>query len=147
METSGYRALLDVNVLIALLDEDHVHHAVAWSWFENNLLSGWATCPITQIGCVRIMSQPGYPNHLRSADVAHHLRAATNAPQHEFWPDTLSVLDHQKINWESVISPKQLTDIYLLTLAVKNKGRLVTFDQKITPMLVHGADDQHYEVI
>jgi len=57
------RALLDVNVLIALLDPDHVYHATAQAWWVQHRQQGWASCPLTQNGCVRILSQPGYPNH------------------------------------------------------------------------------------
>lgn len=141
------RALLDVNVLIALLDADHVNHKIAWAWLEDNIASGWATCPITENGCLRIMSQPGYPHHFTSVEVAQQVRAATNTQYHEFWPDTLSILDQHVIDWKSVIGPKQLTDIYLLALAVKNNGRFVTFDKKITSSLVVGADSQHYEIL
>lgn len=55
------RALLDVNVLIPLLDGAHVHHSRASAWLERNLAGGWASFPITQYGCIRIMSQPAYP--------------------------------------------------------------------------------------
>ncbi len=141
------RALLDVNVLIALLDADHVNHDIAWIWFEDNIESGWATCPITQNGFLRIMSQPGYPHHFSSSEVAEHVRAATDTQYHEFWPDTVSILNQHVINWRSLIGPKQLTDIYLLALAVENNGRFVTFDKKITPSLVCDAGSAHYEVI
>ena len=68
------RALLDVNVLIALLDSDHTSHAVALGWFTENAREGWASCPITQNGCVRIMSNPGYPNALPIQSAASLLR-------------------------------------------------------------------------
>lgn len=141
------RALLDVNVMIALLDADHVHDETAWGWFDSNIESGWATCPITQNGCLRIMSQPGYPNHFSSAEVADHLRTATNTRHHEFWPDSVSILDQQSIDWQRIIGPKQLIDVYLLALAVKNSGRFVTFDKKVTTSLVIGAGSEQYEII
>jgi predicted nucleic acid-binding protein len=56
------RALLDVNVIIALLDSGHVLHPFACRWLERNLNQGWATCPLTQAGVARIMAQPAYPN-------------------------------------------------------------------------------------
>jgi predicted nucleic acid-binding protein len=93
------------------------------------------------------MSQPGYPNHFSCADVADHLRMATETRHHEFWPDSLSILDQQLIDWQLLVGPKQLTDIYLLALAAKNGGRFVTFDKKITASLVIGAGSEHYEVI
>ena len=64
------RALLDVNVLIALLDSDHLHHGRARGWLKENIKHGWASCPLTQNGCIRIMSQTGYPNALPAAAVA-----------------------------------------------------------------------------
>ena len=73
---SQRRALLDVNVLIALLDADHLHHARAAAWLADNIKAGWASCAITQNGCVRIMSQPGYPNALPAAGVAQIGRAS-----------------------------------------------------------------------
>ena len=85
------RALLDVNVLIALFDPDHVHHARAWQWFKAwSMQHGWASCPITQNGAVRVMSQPGYPNPLQVASVLERLGRATAADSHEFWPDEVS---------------------------------------------------------
>jgi len=80
------RALLDVNVLIALLDSAHVYHDSAMSWLEREIHHGWASCPITQIGCVRIMSHPSYPGTLPLREVATRLGEAINSPEHEFWP-------------------------------------------------------------
>ena len=76
------RALLDVNVLIALLDSDHVSHATATSWFGAHAREGWASCPITQNGCVRVMSHPGYPNALPVGAVIERLADATSGT----WP-------------------------------------------------------------
>ena len=73
------RALLDVNVLIALLDQGHVHHAVARDWLAANIGQGWASCPITQNGCIRIMSQPAYPKNLPARQVAARLAEALAA--------------------------------------------------------------------
>ena len=66
-------ALLDVNVLIALLDAGHVHHAVATKWLSEHLDAGWASCPLTQNGCIRILSQASYPNRAPAAEVATRL--------------------------------------------------------------------------
>ncbi len=141
------RALLDVNVLIALMDSDHVNNKLAWKWFEANIKSGWASCPTTQNGCIRIMSQSGYPNHFGSKAVAEKLALAVNTPHHKFWSDSVSMLDERIVDWQKVIGPKQLTDVYLLALAVNNGGRFVTFDKKIPVSLVMGATDVHYECI
>ena len=64
------RALLDINVLIALLDANHVHHARSTRWLDSNVGQGWASCPLTQNGCVRILSPPNYPNTVPAAEVA-----------------------------------------------------------------------------
>jgi len=137
------RALLDVNVLIALLDADHTSHRAAWSWFYEHGRTGWASCPITQNGCVRILSHPGYPNTRSVAEVVERLRAATADSAHEFWPDSQSLLDEAIVDATRVHGPKQLTDIYLLALAVRNNGRLVTFDAGISLSAVQGAASRH----
>ncbi len=137
------RALLDVNVLIALLDADHASHRTALAWFGEHARGGWASCPITENGCVRIMSHPGYPNAHSVVEVVERLRAAAAHAAHQFWPDGLSLLDQRLIDATRVHGPRQLTDVYLLALAVKNGGRLVTFDASIALAAVMGATPQH----
>ena len=137
------RALLDVNVLIALLDSDHASHQAAAGWFADNAGDGWASCPITQNGCLRIMSHPSYPNAQPVGEIARRLRAATAHPVHEFWPDEVSLFDVHRIDTSRIHGPRQLTDVYLLALAVLKRGRLVTFDQSIARAAVHGADRSH----
>ena len=137
------RSLLDVNVLIALLDADHTSHRSTLAWFGDHASDGWASCPITQNGCVRIMSHPGYPNARSVLEIVQRLRAATGDRTHEFWPDSQSLLDEGLIDAARVHGPRQLTDVYLLALAVKNGGRLVTFDASIAIGAVRGAKAQH----
>jgi uncharacterized protein len=137
------RSLLDVNVLIALLDADHVSHAAATEWLVENGRHGWASCPITQNGCVRIMSHPGYPNAHAVDEIADRLRAATAHPSHEFWPDSVSLLDNALVHTTRVHGPRQLTDVYLLALAVRHGGRLVTFDGGVARDAVAGARSEH----
>ena len=137
------RALLDVNVLIALLDAEHLHHELAGRWLRDNIRWGWATCPITQNGCLRIMAQPGYPNSLPCSLVAEQLREATSTDHHRFWPDGVSLLNPQVADWRRVMGPRQVTDAYLLALAVERRGRFVTFDARITPNAVVGANGRH----
>jgi toxin-antitoxin system PIN domain toxin len=122
------RALLDVNVLIALLDPDHTLHTRAVEWFAEHARAGWASCPITQNGCARIMSHPGYPNALPASSVVERLAEASAAGHHEFWPDDVSVLDRKRFDHSRIHGPRQLTDVYLLALAVEHRGRFVTFD-------------------
>jgi toxin-antitoxin system PIN domain toxin len=141
------RALLDVNVLIAMLDSEHTSHSAAIDWFAANAAHGWASCPITQNGCLRIMSQPGYPGGTSLQDMAGRLRGATSQRAHEFWPDEVSMLDDRAIDLTRVHGPRQLTDTYLLSLAVHNKGRLVTFDRSIALSAVPGAKPRNLVVL
>src|SRR5205814_8947818 len=112
------RALLDVNVLVALFDGNHSLHASAMRWFDEHGDAGWASCPITQNGCVRVMSQPGYPENMPVVTIAERLRQATAHRAHEFWPDEVSVLDSGIIDATRIPGPSQPTDVYLLALAV-----------------------------
>jgi toxin-antitoxin system PIN domain toxin len=126
------RALLDVNVLIALLDADHSLHSRATDWFARHARGGWASCPITQNGCVRIMSQPGYPNALPVRAVVERLAEATASGYHEFWPDDISLLDDNLVDAGRIHGPRPLTDLYLLALAVRHRGRFATFDHVVS---------------
>jgi uncharacterized protein len=141
------RALLDVNVLIALLDADHIHHTRARNWLEGNIASGWASCTITQNGCIRILSQPGYPNALRPSDVAARLREASEAVFHQFWAEGPSLLAPGLVSWEYIVGLRQVTDAYLLALAVHHDGRLITFDHTLARRVVPGAEDRHLVVL
>lgn len=141
------RALLDVNVLIALLDADHLHHRAAIGWLERNVSAGWASCPITQTGCIRIMSQPRYPNPLPAGLVAERLAEAAARPFHAFWPDDLSLVAPGHFDWNRVLGSRQVTDVYLLALAVSKGGRFVTFDRAVPVGAVASARDRHLEVI
>jgi toxin-antitoxin system PIN domain toxin len=117
------RALLDVNVIIALLDSGHVLHASARSWLERHLNQSWATCPLTQSGVVRMMAQPAYPNTQPAQQVAARLAEACDHPSHAFWPQEISLLQEGLIRWESILGPRQITDAYLLALAVAFPSR------------------------
>ncbi|HRQ65056.1 MAG TPA: VapC toxin family PIN domain ribonuclease [Xanthomonadaceae bacterium] len=137
------RALLDINVLIALLDEAHVHHQRARAWLHSNIDQGWASCPITQNGCVRIMSQPAYPKPVPPSEVMARLRAAVDTEHHRFWPDDFSLLDTRLVDARRIHGPRQLTDIYLLALAVRHQGRFVSFDGGIAISAVAAAEPRH----
>jgi hypothetical protein len=141
------RALLDVNVLIALLDVDHVHHAPAHTWLGANIEAGWASCPLTQNGCIRILSQPAYPGALPAAAVAGRLATATATRWHRFWPDAISLLDEARIDRSRILSPRHITDVYLLALAVHHGGRFVTFDRGIPLAAVREAHAEHLVTI
>lgn len=137
------RALLDINVLIALLDADHSLHREATAWLAEHGPEGWASCPLTQNGCIRIMSHPGYPNSPPLQLIAARLVEATVTDMHEFWPDDISLLDSRAIDITRIHGPRQITDIYLLALAVHHGGRFVTFDSSIVRQAVRGAGQQH----
>ena len=96
---------------------------------------------------MRVVSQASYLAPISIADAFEHLRENTQTDDHDFWPDDVSLLDEQLIVRERILGPKQLTDIYLLALAVKHGGRLVTFDQAIPIATVRGAKAHHVVVI
>ena len=137
------RALLDVNVLIALLDANHLHHGRATAWLSENLSFGWASCPVTQSGCIRIMSQPSYPNPRPVALVADRLSEAASSVEHEFWPDDVSLLTPGTLRWSRVLGSRQVTDAYLLTLASRHNGRFVTFNAGVSLDAVPGAEPRN----
>lgn len=133
------RALLDINVLIALLDQGHLLHRAATRWLEQEQEQGWATCPITENGVVRIMAQPSYPNAQPAALVAARLAEACRHPSHAFWPEPISLLQEGLIRWERLLGPRQITDSYLLALAATHGGRFATFDQRVGLEVVPAA--------
>jgi uncharacterized protein len=141
------RALLDVNVLIALLDSDHTSHETATSWFGKHGPDGWASCPITQNGCIRVMSNPGYPNPLPVQAIVTRLADACREDIHEFWRDDVSLLDPRVFDATRIHGPRQLTDVYLLALAVKQQGRFVTFDTAVPLDAVRNATGRHLVVL
>ena len=108
------RALLDVNVLIALHDSNHIHHAEAARWLQTHAEQGWASCPLTQNGCLRIMGQPGYANPQPLPILTAMLAQSTATRFHQFWPDDISLLDSRHFNHTHIHGPRQLTDMYLL---------------------------------
>jgi len=127
------RALLDVNVIIALQDPDHAFHERAHTWWAANGKRGWASCPLTENGVVRIMSNPNYSEKTQFTpdDLIGRLRKFARQSDHEFWPHDISLRDENFFATERIHSSRQLTDLYLLALAAKHHGRLVTFDRGI----------------
>jgi uncharacterized protein len=141
------RALLDINVLIALLDGAHVHHKLATAWLAANIRRGWSSCPLTQIGCIRIMSQPAYPNTRPAGQVAERLRDAAADRRHEFWAADVDLVGGKVIDWSVVLTSRHVTDLYLLGLAVAKGGRFVTFDGHVPRSAVAKAEARHLVVI
>jgi toxin-antitoxin system PIN domain toxin len=126
------RALFDVTVLVALLDSDHVDHRSAGEWLDAELDTGWASCSITENGFVRIISQPRDPSPVTPAQAVELLSAARETPHHAFWPCDVSLLDPQVVD-RSRLHGSQVTDAYLLALAVAHDGRFVTFERSLPP--------------
>ena len=143
------RALLDINVFIALLDPDHTFHNRAHAWWAANQSEGWASCPITENGVVRIMSNPGYSDRTRFApgDLIARLRTFASQTNHEFWPDDISLRDVSAFTPEHILGSRQVTDIYLLALATKHGGRFVTFDGNIPVQPARSAKADNLHVI
>lgn len=136
-------ALLDVNVLIALFDAEHIHYQTAHDWFESAKRGLWATCPLTENGFVRIVSSPRYPGRRTTvAEAAERLRRSCHeSDDHVFWPDSLSLRDQEHFTAGALRGYRQITDVYLLALAVHNDGVLTTFDDSIQTAAVPGAGD------
>lgn len=141
------RGLLDVNVLLALLDRDHVGHDTARRWLEENIDAGWASCAITQNGFVRVVSQPRYPHHIATSAAVSLLSGAVGGEHHEGWPCDLQVTDPRTLERSRLLGPRQVTDAYLLALAVRHGGRLVTFDESVPTSAVVGATPEHLTVL
>ncbi len=134
------RYLLDVNVLIALLDDYHIDHARTTRWFVEVGRRAWATCPIVQNGAVRIVGGANYTTvPFSCADVSDTIRQWCDVPEHEFWPDEISLLDESRIDRTRLTSPKRITDSYLLALAVHRRGQLATLDRRLSPDAVKGG--------
>lgn len=140
--------LLDVNVLVALFNPDHIHHDTAHDWFAENHTGGWATCPITEQGVVRILANPKYWSEFeRTSALVERLAKFCSSRHHHFWPDAVSLRDRDLFDLSYIAGHRQLTDVYLLGLATKMKGRLATFDQTIPHKAVIGASKNTLAVI
>jgi toxin-antitoxin system PIN domain toxin len=132
--------LLDVNVLIALIDAAHVGHEPAHRWFETEGHRAWATCPLTENGVIRIVSHPKYPNTPGSpvvvTAIVAKLRRLTG---HVFWPNDISLVATEHLYPDQILTSAQVTDSYLLALAVSHGDRLATFDRRLSTKAVKGG--------
>lgn len=131
--------LLDVNVLLALFDPNHVSHLAAHAWFQNIGERAWATCPITENGLVRIAGHPSYPGSPGTpGELRAMLREFCGSKNHHFWPDDVTLLDDTLFSLVRV-AHSHVTDVYLLGLSVRKGGKLATFDRHIPAGAVHGG--------
>lgn len=130
---NGY--LLDTNVLIALLWPSHAHHTRAVRWFTRHRSNGWATCPFTQAGFVRIVSNPAFSRDaVTPRDAVGLLSANTASKDHAFWPDELPLAEAIAFAGSKLLGHQQVTDAYLLGLVLRRGGRLATLDERITAL-------------
>ena len=136
-----------MNCLLALLDMEHPDHDLVSEWFNRNIEHGWASCPSTQNGYLRIRSQPSYPHPVSITEAYAQLLAATSTQYHQFIADGISLLDDTLVRFRDLSGHRQLTDIYLLALAVVHDARLVTLDTRIPLNAVRGANESHLAVI
>jgi toxin-antitoxin system PIN domain toxin len=142
------RALLDINVLVALFDPDHVHHELVHDWFADHRSEGWASCPITENGLIRVLSNPRYGSPVSGLrTVRDGVRRFLESGDHEFWHDDISVCDNTLFNVSAMTGHRQITDAYLLALARKRNGHLVTLDRTIPVRAVVGAGAESLSVI
>jgi uncharacterized protein len=132
--------LLDVNVLIALIDPLNSRSAEAHRWFAAKGHEAWATCPLTENGTIRIVGNPRYLNSPGSPGAVSEILAKfATFPGHEFWPDDISLLDREKVDLARLSNSSQVTDSYLVALAIAHGGQLATFDRRLIPDAVKGG--------
>lgn len=141
------RALLDVNVWIALLDPEHVFFGRATDWMTQQTRE-IATCPIVENGVIRVLSAPRYGREgATPSSIATLLAQACAKLDHVFWPDDVSLLDRTKFDFDRLHGHRQLTDAYLLGLATARGGFLVTLDSAIPLSAVRGATKKHLRLL
>ena len=132
--------LLDVNVLIALSWPDHTHHALVRRWFAKNRMRGWATCPLVQAGYVRILSNPSFSSRFVPVQEAiDGLEVSLKDEVHQFWPDAISFPTAVSLLRSSLKGHQQVTDAYLVALAINNRGKLATMDRTIAQLAPTGT--------
>ena len=142
------RLLLDVNVWIALLDDAHVHNTEALALFQAPKLK-IATSPLEENGVLRVLNLPGYSQRgpVGFEAVLAKMALACADVDHESWPDDISLRTNGLVNWNRVFGHGQITDRYLLALAVAYQGALATFDHRIALNAVEKAGKQHLVLI
>ena len=134
--------LLDINVLIALGDGNHIFHQRATRWFFQRKDMAWATCPLVQNAFIRIIGAANYPDFAGGTTGAKSvLQQICRRPGHQFWPDSITLCDYAALP-----ASKHLTDFYLLALAVQHRANLATLNRRIDPTRIPGGK-QAYCVI
>jgi uncharacterized protein len=141
--------LFDVNVLIALLWPGHALHPAARAWFVAHKGLNWATCALTQAGFVRVSAQGLWTGSTRDIGFIHALlHQSTQSPLHRFMPLDFDFDTVRAHCTGGLVGHRQVTDAYLLTLAVRNGTKLVTFDAGLPHLLATVAERaQHVELL
>jgi toxin-antitoxin system PIN domain toxin len=135
--------LLDVNILLALSWPNHLHHDAAHTWFGVIRKSGWATCPITQAGFVRISCQPSVsPVLVHVQEVIGMLTRNTSVAEHHFWKHETPLSEIHEEMRARVMGPKQVTDAILLDLAIRHGGKFATFDRRTEELLPRNSKNR-----
>lgn len=134
-------------MLLGLVDAQHGFFQAAHAWARSVHPLCWASCPLTENGYVRVRSQPSYPSPVSVTDARRQLARTIALTDHEFWADDISFLDDTVFRSKHLIGHRQITDAYLLALAVKRGGRLVTFDRGVPVEAVVGARAEHVVVL
>ena len=129
------RNLLDLNVLIALTEPGHSHHKTAWKWFSSTSVTSWGVCPLTEAGFVRVTPNPSFKPVRRSlAQATAILQALKEQAGFRYWEIARSWIEVTAPFAKRIVGHQQITDAYLLGLAIEANGRLVTFDRAIMSM-------------
>ena len=128
--------LLDVNVLVALMWPAHAYHDRAQEWFAKYSKTGWATCPLTQAGCIRILSNPSFSSDAVTPQQALKILVANlKHPSHQFWPDDVSFAEAVEPMQKQMVGHQQVSDAYLLGLALHRKAKLATMDRGVLALV------------
>lgn len=141
--------LPDVNVLVGWLWPRHQTHAAATAWMSSIRNEAWSTCPITEMGFLRIVTSPSFsPLAPRWKEAAETLHTETHKnPMHLFWPDSLPLLKIDQQFGSRIQGHNQITDAYLLALAMHHQGRMVTFDYRMASLAPKGSQEENALVI
>ncbi len=142
--------LLDANVLVALFDNKNANHSLVKKWFSHHIIAQnkvWLSCTITQMACLRILSLPSYPANYSFSDIQQIFDKAIVKTRHQFLTCELDVIQHDIFNWRHLQGHRQLTDAYLLALAVANQAVLLTFDKRIDYHIVKNATQHHLLIL
>lgn len=126
---------------MALAWPNHVHHDAATAWFQKARRAGWATCPVTQAGFVRVSSNPrAIPGAVSPRTAFEVLERITALPEHRFFADDIDLSTSSLVFRERIVGFRQVTDAHLLAVAVRNGGRLATFDRGLLDLVPGGTD-------